>query len=168
MLINKNESQGEFSIRGVDNDIAYKEYVDFDKGGIFFIPEPYGNTALGMKADGPDFAKWLKQNQSSIAISLPPSTPKISLHGADIWLPLMYLASDVTMPVFLNLVSSYVYEKIKGNLTQDRTKVHFSAIYESIPDGITKKFEFSGDGDALSKISKQFNLENFYDDCHEQ
>ncbi len=95
---------------------------------------------------------------------LPTASPKISLHNAHVWLPLIYLASDTSMQVFLNLASSYVHDKLKGKLPSDFPKVHLSVMYQNKRDGTTKRFEFSGDSDSLSKAIKRFDLDNFFDE----
>ncbi|MDF3860460.1 hypothetical protein P3W70_19055 [Achromobacter denitrificans] len=160
----RDQSDDDLSIHTVSDDAAYREYSASSRDGICLVAEPYGNTSLGLKADGADFAKWLKQERPELPISLPISSPKISLHGADIWLPLIYLASDVAMPIFLNLVSSYLFDKFRGNLEQDRPKVHFSVIYQSKNDEVTKRLEFSGDNEALKELIRRFDMNNFFDE----
>ncbi|MCR1770876.1 hypothetical protein [Burkholderia glumae] len=164
MLKNQIESSDELSVHTVTDDATYLEYFSSGQGGIGLVPEPYGNTSLGLKADGADFAKWLKQQRPELPISLPISSPRITLHSVDVWLPLIYLSSDVAMPVLLNLVSNYLYDKLKGKLPQDRPKVHLSVMYQNKRDGTTKRFEFSGDDDSLSKAIKRFDLDNFFDE----
>lgn len=161
---NQTQSSTEVSVRTVRDDAAYLEYFGSAQEGIGLVPEPYGDISLGLKADGADFAKWIKQRHPEFPIALPPSSPKISLHGADVWLPLIYLASDTSMQVFLNLVASYLYDKLKGNLPSDQSKVHMSVMYHNKRDGITKKFDFSGDGDVLNKTIKRFDLDNFFNE----
>ena len=68
------------------------------------------------------------------------------------------------MQVFLNMVASYLYDKSKGNLSSDRPIVHLAVMYQNKRDGVTKKFEFSGDSESLSKAVKRFDLDNFFDE----
>jgi hypothetical protein len=120
-----------------------------------------------LKADGVDFAKWIKQTRPDFPITLPTSASKVALHSADVWLPLIYLAGDTSISVFLNMVSSYLYDKIKGKLLSDHPKVHMSVMYQNKRDGTTKRFEFSGDSDSLSKAVKRFDLNNYFDETTE-
>ncbi len=163
-MANHSQSSPMLSVHTVEDNAAYLEYCGSTQDGIGLVPEPYGETPLGLKADGVDFAKWIKQTSPEFPISLPSSSPKIALHSGDIWLPLIYLAGNTSMSVLLNLVSSYFYDKIKGNLLSDHPKVHMSVMYQNKRDGTTKKFEFSGDGDSLSKAVKRFDLDNFFDE----
>jgi hypothetical protein len=161
---NHDQPDVELAVHTVEDNTKYLEYLASTNDGIELVPEPYGDTPLGLKADGVDFAKWIKQNRPEFPISLPKSTPKIALHSADVWLPLIHLASDTSMSVFLNMVSNYLYDKVKGKLLSDHPKVHLSVMYQNKQDGVTKKFEFSGDGNSLGKAIKRFDLDNFFDE----
>lgn len=161
---NLDQPEIELAVYTVENNATYLEYLASTKDGIKLVPEPYGDTPLSLKADGVDFAKWIKETRPGFPISLPNSTPKIALHSADVWLPLIHLASDTSMSVFLNMVSSYLYDKAKGKLLTDHPKVHMSVMYQNKREGVTKKFEFSGDSASLGKAIKRFDLDNFFDE----
>lgn len=161
---NQAQSSTELSVHTVTDNAAYLEYFGSAQGGMGFVPESYGQVSKGLKSEGADFAKWIKQKNPGFPVSLPTSVPKISLHGADVWLPLIYLAGDTSMQVFLNMVASYLYDKSKGNLSSDRPIVHLAVMYQNKRDGVTKKFEFSGDSESLSKAVKRFDLDNFFDE----
>ncbi|MEV4780488.1 hypothetical protein [Burkholderia sp. LMU1-1-1.1] len=166
-MANHTQPSSTLSVHTVEDTAAYLKYFESNKDGIALVPEPYGETPLGLKADGVDFAKWIKQTTPEFSISLPSSSPKIALHSGDIWLPLIYLAGDTSMSVLLNMVSNYFYDRIKGNLLSDRPKVHMTVVYQNKRDGITKKFEFSGDSDSLKKAVKRFDLDNFFNESSE-
>ena len=162
LMKNNDHVDGEVTVYTVEGSTKYLEYLASTKEGIELVPEPYGDTPLGLKVHGVDFAKWIKKNRPEFPILLPKSTPKIALHSADVWLPLMHLASDTSMPVFLSMVSNYFYDKIKGKLLSDHPKVHLAVMYQNKRDGVTKKFEFSGDSDSLGKAIERFDLDNFF------
>ena len=145
-------------------DQAFDEYLSSTDHGVRFVPEPFGDSTASLKADAGDFAKWMRSEHPDLPISLPDSVPKIVLHGADVWLPLIYLAGDTSMQVLLNMAASYLYDKAKGALKTDLPRVHISVMYQDKKLGKTKKFEFSGDQDALAKAIKRFDLDNFFDD----
>jgi hypothetical protein len=146
-------------------DTDFGEYFQSTRAGIRFIPESFGGSASSLKADSGDFAKWLRSQHPTLPITFPDSVPKIVLHGADVWLPLVYLAGDTSMQVFLNMAASYLYEKAKGALKTDHPRIHMSVVYQDKKQGKTKKFEFSGDQEALAKAIKRFDLDNFFNDA---
>lgn len=152
------------AVQPVEDDSDYREFADSTRVGLRFIPEQYGGSPACLKADFGDFAKWIRLQQPDLPISIPEGTPKIALHGADIWLPLMQLAADTSMQVFLNMTASYLYDKAKGALKTDSPRIHMSVIYQDKRQGTTKKFEFTGDYEALTKAIKRFDLDNFFRD----
>lgn len=166
-MINNSQSSADLSVHTVENDTAYLEYLKSTQSGIGLIPEPYGEAPLSLKSDGIDFAKWVKQTNPELSISLPTSSPKVSLHSSDVWLPLIYLAGETSMSIFLGMISSYLYDKAKGKLLSDKPKIHLSVMYQNKKDGVTKRFDFSGDSDSLSKATKRFDLDNFFDETIE-
>lgn len=136
-----------------------------EQKGIVVLPERHGHAKqLAVVADAGDFVKWVKRNSDGISISQPKETKKLLLRSIDIFLPLVFLASDIALPVYLNLVASYLYDKTRGNLKNDSDNIRFSAVYKSEKDGVLKKFEFSGNGEALKKTIKKFDLNEFLDD----
>lgn len=146
-------------------DAASIEFSDLSISGIRFIAEEqYGGSPASLKADSGDFAKWIRQQDPNLEVHVPQGTPKIALHGADIWLPLIQLAGDTSMQIFLNMAASYLYDRSKGALKNDAPRIHMSVIYQDKAQGKMKKFEFSGDHDALAKAIKRFDLDNFFRD----
>jgi len=145
-------------------DAAFDEFLGSTNSGVRLVAEPFGDSTSSLKADAGDFAKWMRSERPELSVSLPESTPKIVLHGADVWLPLIYLAGDTSMQVFLNMAASYLYDKAKGALKSDKPRVHMSVMYQDKRLGRTKKFEFSGDQEALARAIKRFDLDNFFND----
>lgn len=76
-------------------------------------------------------------------------------------MPIVFLASDVTLPIYLNLVANYLYDKSKALLRGEQNRVHFSAVYEDKSTGTTKKFIFEGNEEALQKAIKKFDVNKF-------
>lgn len=62
------------------------------------------------------------------------------------------------------LVASYLYERMKGELKGESTRVHFCAEFEDKHNGKIKRFTFDGDADALQKAIKRFNVNDFLDE----
>lgn len=152
------------TVSSLEDDAEYKTFL-LDGQGLRFVPEPYRpDTPPSLASDFGDFAKWIRQHNPALPISIPSATPKVILRSADVWLPLVYLAGDTSVQIFLNMAASYLYEKAKGSLKSEQPRVHMSAVYQDRQSGKTKKFEFSGDADALAKAIKKFDLNNFFDE----
>ena len=58
---NQAQSSTELSVHTVTDNAAYLEYFGSAQGGMGFVPESYGQVSKGLKSEGADFAKWIKQ-----------------------------------------------------------------------------------------------------------
>ena len=110
-----------------------------------------------------DFAKWIRKNREDFIIDVAKSEGIKSLHSHDFWMPIVILASDISVQVFLGLVSSYIYDRIKGALKHDKADVHVQAYYKETPDGVVKRFSYNGSVEGFEKVAKKFNVNRFLD-----
>lgn len=146
----------------VKDDSEYRAFITASSAQIEFVPEQYQDCkGLVTKADGGSFAKWLHSAKPELKIKLRKSDGKLVLHSDDLWLPLAFLATDVALPVYLNFVASYLYDRARGALRGAKPRVHLQAVYEDRQDGIVKSFQFEGDVNALEKVVKRFDLNRF-------
>lgn len=159
------ESKDIREISTVEDDSDFRDFIASNPAGIRFIPKAYGDRIpTTINAEGGDFAKWIQLHNPSINVDLDNGVPRLVLCSGDIYLPLAFLASDVAFPIYLNLVSSYLWEKTRGALKSDKPRIHFSAEYEDKVNGVTKRFKFEGDADALQNAIKPFDLNRFLDE----
>lgn len=142
------------SIKIIEN--PSKELQEFDKGssGLKVVPEIYnGSEEKSISRDTGAFIKWLN-NHESVKIEYDPNAKKISLNNNEYWLPLVYLASDTSVQVYLGMVTNYLYDKLKGSLKgeKEKTKVHIKL---ECKDGDKyKKFTYDGNIEGLERIKK--------------
>ena len=129
------------------------------------VPEAFGDPPrLAVRDSCGDFAKWVKANAPTVHVEMRQPANRLVLRSADSWLPLVFLASDVSVQFYLNLVANYVYDKLKGALKADSLRVRFSVVYEESESGVIKRFDFEGDEQTLAKTIKRFDLNRFLDD----
>jgi hypothetical protein len=135
------------------------EYRDFsarNPNGLRLVAEPCGgDKRLALSSDAGDFGKWLQQKDPSTNIETQKHEVLIDRHSVDIWLGLLYIGGNIALTVFLNLVSSYLYDKTRGALRGDRSQVHLTVVYTDFKDGTCKKLTFEGDVDALKKLIEE-------------
>ena len=109
------------------------------------------------------FAKWVRKNKKDIKINVEEGRGIKDLRSGDFWMPLVLLASDVTVQMYVNLVSNYIYDMVRGALKHDVKTVHLEALYKDQETKKTKKFSYSGSVEGLEKAMKKFNLNKFLD-----
>ena len=147
----------------IDNDEEFKDFLNSNPCGLIVLPEKHpGCDDLVMKDDAGDFSKWLIQNNPELKVEVRKTDKWQLLRSSDYWLPLVFLASDVTLPFYLSLVANYVYDRMRGALRGERARVHFEAYYEDKEKGATKKFSFHGDVETLQQTIDRFNVDKFY------
>jgi len=147
------------------SEFLIKESMIAGKNGIIVVPESYEEMDDPVvKAGTGDFIKWLNHESPNIETHNEEERTKLVLRSGDYWLPLVYLANDISLPIYLNLVASYLYDKARGVLKGDATRVHLSAVYEDKNAGKMKQFNFEGDIESLQKAIKRFDLNKFLDD----
>lgn len=131
--------------------------------GILCVPENITRQSLYnvIMPQTYDFAKWIRKNRKDITIDVAESEGIKSLHSHDFWIPIVILASDMSVQVFLGLVSSYIYDRIKGALKHDKADVHVQAYYKETPEGVIKKFSYDGSAEGFEKVAKGINIKKF-------
>lgn len=148
--------------KSLDDDKQFKEFIKNDPMGFLFVHENTFDTEdIAAKPDTGDFIKWLKVNKPDINVDSQKYDKLLFLRSNDFWLPLVFLATDVTLPIYLNIVANYLYDKSKGLLRGEENRIHFSAVYEDRKTGKTKKFIFEGSGEDLNKAIKKFDVNKF-------
>jgi hypothetical protein len=149
----------------VEDDADFRSHLETNPSGLVMVAEPWGDWPEPvLRQDAGDFVKWLKINAPSIPVEVRKTEQRLFLQSGDYWLPLAFLASDVSVQIYLNMVASYLYDKLKGALKGEKARVHFSAVYEDKANKVVKRFDFEGDIEALQKAIKRFDLNKFLDD----
>lgn len=153
------DKQDSLSVRTINDLTEYDAFLSSDQKGILCIPPSTFNKSQN-KAVMPEtynFAKWIKSNNKDINIDVFKSEGVQHLRSGDFWMPVVFIASDVSLQVYLGLVTSYIYDMLKGALKHDKNKVHIKAIYKD-SDGTTKEFSYSGSIEGLEKTIKKVDI----------
>jgi hypothetical protein len=149
------EEKPKCSISDYGAEAEYQEFSARNRNGLRLVAEPYDDekgTRLSMSADAGDFRKWLLQEEPSMNVELQTPEVLVDRHSGDIWLGLVYIGRDIVLPVFLGLITCYLYDKIKGALRGDRSQIHLTVVYTDSKDGTCKKLVFDGDVDSVKNL----------------
>lgn len=121
--------------------------LPLDKGGngksCLFMSETY-NLLKWVK-----YKSGIKQNISVLEVEKQYVT---EFRSSEVWFPLVYLFSDVSLPLYLGVVANYLYDRMKGTLIFDKPNVKVEVIVEKKPNKTYKKFFFEGSGEELINI----------------
>jgi len=152
----------EFTV--VENDDEFRTYHQESQPGLKIIAQKYRSCeGLLVSPEAGDFTKWLRRNHPELNIGISKKDGILVLHSSDYWMPLVYLGSNIALPIYLNLVSSYIFARMKGALRNEKARVHLEAVYHDEKEGVSKKFHYEGDSEGLQKIIKKIDLNRFLD-----
>jgi len=129
--------------------------------GIMIAPQSYGEPSRKVLfPEANRFAKWMKAQHSDVQVQIARDYPALDLRGNDVWMPLVYLAGRIALPVFLNIVSNYLYDRLKGKLKGDRPIIHLDVRYIDMQSRTGKSLKFKGDIQAFERTMKQLSDNN--------
>ncbi len=123
----------------------FHQFVADGGNGVRVTAEAYGSgNERVLKPDAGDFVKWLRTTYPELPVEVEQGR-KLALHSSDVWIPLVFLAKDIALPVYLNMVSSYLYTRFRSLLRGDTHRVHLSAEFIDAKTGSVKRFTFAGE-----------------------
>jgi len=145
--------------KSIETPIDFGDFYE-KSNGILCHPEEKFRDYEGpvLKPDTFRFSKWVRQKHSDIHIDVQSAEARADLRSNDFWLPLVFLASDVSLQVYLNLVAKYIYDIARGALTHDKKSVHLRAIYKNAESNETREFSYDGSVDGLKACIKKVDL----------
>lgn len=150
-----NDSQLRVEIGSASDEFA--RFLSDIPSGVLLVPtSPTGNpTELALASETYSFAKWVKKNSSDVLLNVADSPAVRVLRGAEYWFPLAFLATDVSLPIYLNLVANYLYDRLRGTLHHDSPVVELEVLFQD--DSTTKRFSYKGSVAGLKAIIKKFD-----------
>jgi hypothetical protein len=157
------EHKDKYKIEQLSDNSELTTLIQNNTKSILCIPENITKQSSYniVMAETYDFAKWLRKKRQDISIDVTQSEGIKSLHSNEFWMPIVILASDMSVQVFLGIVSSYIYDRIKGALKHDKSDIHVQAYYKETPDEVIKKFSYDGSVEGFEKVAKKFNVNKF-------
>ena len=144
-----------FKAESISNETQGKlESADF-----LIVPAEYKENEFYFAQESISFIKFCRQYDLEHSYELlADNNVKIrSLHSFDIWMPVIWVASSILLPIAVNMVSSYIYDKLKGREKED-AKVDVTFIVKR--DNEEKTLHYSGDAKTFKKSFEKIDLNN--------
>jgi hypothetical protein len=123
------------------------------------VPTEYKDNEFFFAQESISFIKFCRQNDPDHSYDLlaDHDIQVRSLHSFDIWMPVIWVASSILLPFAINMVSSYVYDKLKGREKED-AKVDVTFIVKR--DHEEKTIHYSGDARTFKESFEKIDLNN--------
>ncbi|CAK2047958.1 conserved hypothetical protein [Vibrio crassostreae] len=130
---------------------------------IEVLEDPYYEGSISHET-GP-FKKWLKVKHPEVELVVPEKKSKFDLHDYTLVMPLVNLATDMSLVNYLTLVLEYTNYCFKGSLKSDSNEVSINVRYENENTGEKKEFNFKGSETALKESIKKFDVNKFMENA---
>lgn len=101
--------------------------------------------------DSISFYKWLREKHPQVGISIKEGVKHADLRDATFWLPLLVIEYGI-LPMTVNLISSYLYERLRGNKNSDQAIVHMEVHVVDNKKKTVTKIKYDGPRNGIEKI----------------
>ena len=108
-----------------------------------------------------DFLKFCRENDSkhNYDVLSDGDIEVRSLHSFDIWMPIIFVAQSVLLPFAINMVSNYIWEKIKGREKED-VQVEMTFIVRN--GTMEKSIHYKGDARTFKESYEKINVNEMW------
>jgi hypothetical protein len=141
-----------------DYDISNVAKDKLNQSDILILPSPYENSKYYFAQESIGFLKYCRTLNNDVAMDILADDDKIeirALHSFDIWMPIIWIASNVILPIVTGLVANYISERMKGRENEDCT---VKVIY-IVKDGEkTKELHYDGDAKAFKETFEKIDI----------
>jgi len=135
-----------------------------NEADILVLPTPYENSKYYFAQEAVNFVKYCRAINKNIKTDILADSEKIevrSLHSFDIWMPIIWIASNIDLPIAINLVSNYIYDRMKGRENEECT-VKLSIVSKNKDN--FKELHYDGDAKTFKEKFEKIDLNSFWGD----
>ena len=151
-----------------ETEVDYSDYFErknltqetrekFSSVDFLVLPIKYGKNEYYFAQETVDFIKFCRTSSKdySFDVLADENIEVRSLHSFDIWMPVIWVASSVLLPFAINMVSSYIYDKMKGR-EKDDANVDVTFL---VKKGDEEKYiHYSGDAKLFKEKFEKIDL----------
>lgn len=139
------------------NNVTPEAQKKIDTSDILIIPTKTENEKYYFAQESIEFIKFSRLNNSKKSIDILASgdIPVRSLHSFDIWMPIIWVASNVLFPTVVGLVANYIYDKLKGR-EKEKAQVDITIM---VKNGKKEKMiHYKGDAKTFKKTFEKIDI----------
>lgn len=127
-----------------------------DNEDIVLLPAVHRGV-LCYSQESIEFAKHCRETAPGFSIDLldDGDVQTLSLNSIDIWMPVIWIAKDILLPLAVGLVASYINDKLQGR-SGEKANVEVDFVVER--EGEKKMLSYKGDADALKETFEKIDI----------
>lgn len=155
-ILNTNTSFDDYFCRSSISEETQNKLTTTD---FLIVPTEYRDASFYFAQESISFIKFCRQNdpEHSYDLLADSDIQVRSLHSFDIWMPVIWIASEILLPFVVNMVSSYIYDKLKGR-EKEEAKVDVTFIVKR--ENEEKTIHYSGDAKTFKESFEKIDLNN--------
>ena len=146
--------------------IKFFEKMDrIDTENIMILPQRANLEILEFMyaEETTDFVKYSRsEEQKILTVKVDETIKIIGLHSSTLWLPVIFIAEKILLPIAIKLLCGYINKKI-GNCSKSEQEVHLEMTTKD-EKGIYKTFNYTGDAESLENILNKVDVSKFFSD----
>lgn len=133
---------------------SHETLNDYD---CIVLPSPYKEDKSYYAQETIDFIKFCREsdNQFTIGILDNGNIETRSLHSFDIFMPILWVTTEMLLPIVVGVVSNYIFEKMKGR-EHEEANVELSFIVNRNDE--KKMLHYKGPADEFKKAFDKIDL----------
>lgn len=160
MTHGRNVKEFNYSIDDYCSDISISEdtKAKIDEIDILVLPHKYAEKEYYFAQESIRFIKYCRSIDSQHSIDILADGDNIetrALHSFDLFMPIIFVASSVLFPITINLISSYIYDRIKGREKED-VSVKVSFVVRNGKS--TKELHYDGDAKTFKETFEKIDI----------
>ena len=126
------------------------------------IPAPYEQEHY-FAQETIDFLKFCRENDSEHKYDIlsDGDIAVRSLHSFDIWMPIIFVAQSILLPVAINIVSNYIWEKMQGREKED-AQVDVTFLVKNGKK--EKSIHYNGDAKTFKESFEKIDLNKMWEE----
>lgn len=139
------------------NSISKEAQNKLSTTDFLVVPSEYKENEYYFAQESVNFVKFCRQQniENSIDLLADSDIQIRSLHSFDIWMPVIWVTEFILLPAAVNLVTSYIYDKLKGR-EKEEAKVDVTFIVNR--EGEEKTLHYSGDAKTFEESFEKIDL----------
>jgi len=151
------DTEIDFSDYYEQKNISMEVQSKFESANFLAVPYKYEQHEYYFAQETIDFLKFCRSQspEYSFDVLAEDDIQIRSLHSFDIWMPVIWVASSVLLPFVINMVSSYIYDKMRGREKED---VNVDVTFLVKRDNEEKYIHYSGDAKTFKESFEKIDL----------
>ncbi|EAC5861526.1 hypothetical protein Y894_13805 [Listeria monocytogenes] len=103
-----------------------------------------------------NFWKYCRQKNETYSFDILSDNVKVrSINSFDIWMPIIFISSNILVPIAVNLISDYITDKRKG---RENEKCQVDIAIKIQRDNEVKDIHYKGDADKIDKFFEKIDI----------